>query len=87
MHGTMDVKFAQDKYVCNLCSPPMDSRPYRAPTCSMRKINPLNAQLNAICQFLALLGAHPILHVSRIRIKVLYSASSAVLQTRLIRRS
>jgi len=32
-------------------------------------INPLNAKLNPICHFLALLGAHPILHVSRIRVK------------------
>jgi len=31
--------------------------------------NPLNAELNPICHFLALLGAHPILHVSRIRVK------------------
>jgi len=31
--------------------------------------NPLNAKLNPICQLLALLGAHPILHVSRIRVK------------------
>jgi hypothetical protein len=30
--------------------------------------NPLNAQLNPICDLLALLGAHPILHVSRIRV-------------------
>jgi len=29
-------------------------------------INPLNAELNPICHFLALLGAHHILHVSRI---------------------
>jgi len=28
-------------------------------------INPLNAKLNPICHLLALLGAHPILHVSR----------------------
>jgi hypothetical protein len=32
-------------------------------------INPLNAKLNPICHLLALLGAHPILHVSRIRVK------------------
>ena len=32
-------------------------------------LNPLNAELNPICHFLALLGAHPILHVSRIRVK------------------
>ena len=30
---------------------------------------PLNAELNPICHFLALLGAHHILHVSRIRVK------------------
>jgi len=29
--------------------------------------NPLNAELNLICHLLALLGSHPILHVSRIR--------------------
>jgi hypothetical protein len=32
--------------------------------------NPLNANLNPICHFLALLGSHPILHVSRIRVKI-----------------
>jgi hypothetical protein len=32
-------------------------------------LNPLNAGLNPICHLLALLGAHPILHVSRIRVK------------------
>jgi hypothetical protein len=32
--------------------------------------NPLNAQLNPICHLLSLLGAHHILHVSRIRINV-----------------
>jgi len=32
-------------------------------------LNPLNAELNLICHFLALLGAHHILHVSRIRVK------------------
>jgi hypothetical protein len=32
-------------------------------------INPLNAELNPSCHLLALLGAHPILHVSRIRVK------------------
>jgi hypothetical protein len=33
-------------------------------------INPLNAELNPICHFLALLGAHPIIHVSRIRVNL-----------------
>ena len=32
-------------------------------------INPLNAKLNPICHLLALLGAHHILHVSRISVK------------------
>jgi hypothetical protein len=33
--------------------------------------NPLNAKLNPICHLLVLIGVHPILHVSRIRIKAL----------------
>jgi hypothetical protein len=33
-------------------------------------INPLNAELNPICHLLALLGAHHILHISRIRVKL-----------------
>jgi hypothetical protein len=33
-------------------------------------INPLNDKLNPICHLLALLDAHPILHVSRIRVKL-----------------
>jgi len=32
-------------------------------------INALNPELNPICHFLALLGAHHILHVGRIRVK------------------
>jgi hypothetical protein len=32
-------------------------------------INTLNAELNPICHLLALLGAHHILHISRIRVK------------------
>jgi len=31
--------------------------------------NPLNAELNPICNLLALFGTHPVLHVSRIRVK------------------
>jgi hypothetical protein len=31
--------------------------------------NYLNAELNPICHFLALLGSHPLFHVSRIRVK------------------
>jgi hypothetical protein len=33
-------------------------------------LNPLNAELNPICHLLALLGAHHILHVSRIRVNI-----------------
>jgi hypothetical protein len=33
--------------------------------------NPLNAELNPICHLLALLGAHYILHVSRIRVNII----------------
>ena len=33
-------------------------------------LNPLNAELNPITHLLALLGAHHILHISRIRVKI-----------------
>ena len=33
-------------------------------------INPLNAKLNPICHLLTLLGAHHILHVSRLRVNI-----------------
>ena len=36
----------------------------------MVRFNPLNAGLNPICQLLALVGAHHILHVSRVRVNV-----------------
>jgi hypothetical protein len=42
-------------------------------------INPLNAELNPICNLLALLGAHHILHVSRIRVKMFYRALGLVI--------
>jgi hypothetical protein len=38
---------------------------------NMHNINPLKTQLNSICHLLALLGAHHILHVSRIRVNAL----------------
>jgi hypothetical protein len=34
-----------------------------------KRVNPLNNELNPICYLLVLLGAHLILHVSRIRVK------------------
>jgi hypothetical protein len=33
-------------------------------------LNPLKAELNPTCHLLALLGAHPIFHISRIRINI-----------------
>ena len=38
---------------------------------SNSSLNPLKPELNPICYFLALLGAHHFLHVSRIRVKLL----------------
>jgi hypothetical protein len=38
----------------------------------MQNINPLNADLNPICHLLALLGAHHILYVNRIRVNLKY---------------
>jgi len=38
-------------------------------------INPLNAKLNSTCHLLALLGAHPILHISWIRVKHIWRGS------------
>jgi hypothetical protein len=42
------------------------------------ELNPLNAELNPVCHLLALLGAHPILHISKIRVNDLYSSPSIV---------
>ena len=39
-------------------------------------INPLNTELNPICHRLALLGAHHILHVSRLRVNVSFKSYS-----------
>jgi len=36
----------------------------------LSRFNPLNAELNPICHLLALLGAHHILHVSRVRVNL-----------------
>jgi hypothetical protein len=38
--------------------------------CGWEDINPLNSELNHICQLLALFGAHHILHISRVRVKI-----------------
>ena len=44
------------------------SRPYCHFDLNFIPLNPLNAELNPICHLLALLGAHPILHINRIRV-------------------
>ena len=41
------------------------------PLLAFISFNPLNAELNPICHLMALLGAHHILHISRIRVKVI----------------
>ena len=38
-----------------------------------RTSTPLNSELNPVCHLLALVGAHHILHVSRVRVKVISS--------------
>ena len=38
---------------------------------TVKRFNPLNAELNPVCHLLALLGVHHFLHVSRIRVKSL----------------
>jgi hypothetical protein len=45
------------------------SEHYRGFGQNLQSFNSLNAELNPFCHLLALLGAHHILHVSRIRVK------------------
>ena len=42
--------------------------PYPSEQYATAYTNPLNTELNPICHLLAVLGTHPILHVSRIRV-------------------
>jgi hypothetical protein len=49
----------------------IDALPSKRVTKIHSSTNPLNAKLNPICHLLALLEAHHILHVSRIRVKQL----------------
>jgi len=58
---------------------------YRATVIFWRRnlfLNPLNADLNPICHLLALLEAHHILHVSRVRVKVIRCYPWSWFQTR-----
>ena len=43
-------------------------------------INPLNAELNPTCHFLALLVAHHILHVNKIRVKATPCYNTTIVQ-------
>jgi hypothetical protein len=47
----------------------------------LRNINPLNNQLNPIFHLLALLEAHLILHVSRIRVKIIRLCNASKLRS------
>ena len=38
----------------------------------LHPVNPLNTELNPICHLLALVGAHHIVHVSRIRVNYIH---------------
>jgi len=49
---------------------PLPSHIFFSTTINTEYFNPLNAELNLICHLLALLGAHPILHVSRIGVNI-----------------
>jgi hypothetical protein len=50
------------------CSKPDKSTPNNQPY-FLNQFNPLKSELNPICHLLALVGAHPIFHISRIRVK------------------
>jgi hypothetical protein len=54
---------------------------FEVPEQIVRVINPLNAELNPICHLLALLGAHHVIHVSRIRVKELNTDTTARIRT------
>jgi hypothetical protein len=57
--------------------------PVHHPSLFSTDINPLNADLNPICQLLTLLEAHHILHDSRIRVKNVWSHISTLYITSL----
>jgi hypothetical protein len=50
-----------------------------------KAFNPLNAELNPICNLLALLGVHHFLHVSRIRVKAELATPTALMHRLLLR--
>ena len=56
------------KHSFTSCLFPWHSGKIRVDNVLLSFLNPLNAELNPICHLLALLRAHPILHISRIRV-------------------
>jgi len=60
---------AQSAYHLSYGMSPSKRGSIRGTVCDYLTFNPLNAELNPICHLLVLLGAHPILHISRIRVK------------------
>jgi hypothetical protein len=66
----------------SLCSYTSSTPPYTLMV--WRLINPLNAELNPICHLLTLLGAHPILHVGRVRVKNMGNFTSLLNRPHLI---
>jgi hypothetical protein len=72
----LGLPFLQDRIHINLCSSYTAQKIHSNidlflnSILTLQLINLLNAELNPVCHLLALLGAHHILHVSRIRVKV-----------------
>jgi hypothetical protein len=61
------------KGVTLLVELPRRISPKSVEKCGSCGFNPLNAELNPICHLLALLGAHHILYVRKIRVKLAFS--------------
>ena len=65
----MSLNISKWNLQTDLVSPDALPRPQVIARCDII-YNPLNAELNPTCHLLALLGAHPILHISRIRVNL-----------------
>jgi len=62
------LKLRSSEHV-TLCRPINSCRRFEGSYCLHLQVNPLKPELNPIGYFLALLGAHHFLHISRIRVK------------------
>jgi hypothetical protein len=82
LRPTMQLpRFAVARFYCRgqlKCNGTRAETRFRLSAKRTSPFNPLNAALNPICHLLALLGARPILHISRIRVK---SAGASVQAT------